>query len=69
MVKLVGTGTAHWIDNTQVVDSRYGQKDQKGQNADSVVFMVGCGSRKWAIIYSKRKIVRGSTFVARRAGK
>jgi hypothetical protein len=32
-------------------------------------FIVGCDSRKEAIIYSKRKIVRGSTFVTRRAGK
>jgi hypothetical protein len=36
---------------------------------EHILFIVGCDSRKGAIIYSKRKIVRGSTFVTRRAGK
>jgi hypothetical protein len=34
-----------------------------------ILFIVGCDSRTGAIIYSKRKIVRGFTFVTRRAGK
>jgi hypothetical protein len=34
-----------------------------------ILFIVGCDSRNKAIIYSKRKIVRGSTFITRRAGK
>jgi hypothetical protein len=34
-----------------------------------VAIIVGCDSRKRAIIHSKRKIVSGSTFITRRAGK
>jgi hypothetical protein len=53
MVELVGIGTARYIDNTQVIDLQYGQKDKKGHNADSVVQNLYKTLGSWAVFSIK----------------